>query len=281
MRAAEAAMVTSSKDQVTRPMRLFHSGLGQHFIVDDGKVYTDTDGDGYITVAEAYTGPAKSALLASAAHFSAYFEALFPGARSMDPLITSGGRLNDKEVDKFLNDPKGVIAKRPDLAAHLDFFDRHDATGMITLRQNYRGWRDLGYSRFRSLTLAIGSAIVFGRAVDRFGIDIERIAERRPKGSTGIYGPDGNVDSTRLAHFTAAFDQGTDGVLTHDRLRHILEHRSRLGRIPRRQINSLFALTERINGSKTITRKQFVALFDNSLFWTLASIPDRSGRRKL
>jgi hypothetical protein len=41
------------------------------------------------------------------------------------------------------------------------------------------------------------------------------------------------------------------------------------------------ALTSRINGSRTVTRDQFVGLFDNSLFWAVASLPDRSGRRRL
>jgi hypothetical protein len=30
-----------------------------------------------------------------------------------------------------------------------------------------------------------------------------------------------------------------------------------------------------------VTRDQFIGLFDNSLFWAVASLPDRSGRRPL
>ncbi len=60
-----------------------------------------------------------------------------------------------------------------------------------------------------------------------------------------------------------------------------LAQRAELGRIPRRQFESLLALTERVNGSRVVTRDQFLGLFDNSLFWTVASLPDRSGRHRL
>ena len=122
---------------------------------------------------------------------------------------------------------------------------------------------------------------MFGRVIDRFGIDIERVGEKRPTGSTGIYGPDGNVDRPRLAAFAAVFDRSPDGVLTHDQLKAALDERVTLGKIPSRQFGSLLALTARINGAETITRDQFNGLFDNSLFWTAASLPDRSGRRRL
>jgi len=61
----------------------------------------------------------------------------------------------------------------------------------------------------------------------------------------------------------------------------MLAQRVELGRIPRRQFKSLLFLTERINGSKTVTKEQFLGLFDNSLFWVVASLPDRSGKRRL
>jgi hypothetical protein len=264
---------------MAKPIRLFHSGLGQYFIVDADIVCADVDGDGLIAKGERYAGAAESALIAAARHFADYYDAPFPGARSLDPQITSGGRLNNKEIGTFSQDSKGVRAKRPDLMGHLDFFDRATADGMITPRENYQSWRALGFGVWKALSLTLGSAVVFGRLADGFGIDVERISEKRPRGSTRIYGPDGNVDQARLAEFTAVF--GTEGILTHDQLKAALAERVELGTIPRRQFESLFVLTERINGSKTVTKAQFVGLFDNSLFWAVASIPQRSGGRTL
>jgi len=266
---------------MVRPIRLFHAGLGQYVIVDGEAVYADLDGDGRIARSERYTGEAERALVGAARHFADYYDAPFPGARSLDSQITSGGRLNDKEAERFSRDLKGVLAKRPDLMGHLDFFDRADGDGMITLGENYRSWRDLGFGAVKSLILTVSSAAVFGRIADGFAIDVERIAEKRPRGSTQIYGPDGNVDQARLAEFAASFDDGANGVLTHDQLRAALAVKAQLGTIPKRQFVSLFALTERINGSKTVTKEQFVGLFDNSLFWTAASMPDNSGKRRL
>lgn len=260
-------------------MRLFHSGLGQHFIVDGEMVYADIDGDGKISKNERYNGPAAAALIGAARHFNDFFDAPFPGARSLDSQVTSGGRLNEKEMARFAADPKGVIAKRPDLMGHLDFFDRAHSDGMITLGENYRSWRDLGYGVLKSVVLTLGSAAVFGRLRDGFAIDVERIVEKRLKGSSRIYGPDGNVDRARLAEFAAMF--GTSGVLTHQQLRAALAQKVTLGSIPRRQFESLFLLTERINGAKTVTREQFLGLFDNSLFWTVVSLPRASGGRRL
>lgn len=264
---------------MARPLRLFHSGLGQHFIVDGDSVYADLDRDGRIGRSDRYVGVAAPALLAAARHFDEFYDAPFPGARSLDPEITSGGRLNDKELAKFSGDARGIVAKRPDLMAHLDFFDRARCDGMITLRENYNGWRDLGYGVMKSLMLTLGAAVVFGRVSDGFGIDVERIAEKRPKGSTRIYGPDGNVDQARLAQFAAAF--GPAGVLTHEELRAALARHVALGTVPRRQFESLFLLTERINGSKVVTKEQFLGLFDNSLFWAAASLPQKAGGRRL
>jgi hypothetical protein len=165
---------------------------------------------------------------------------------------------------------------------HLDFFDRKDCDGMIGLGENFRGWRDLGYGVVKSLVLTIGAAVVFGRAADGFGIDIERIGEKRPSGTTGIYGADGNVDQTRLAEFASVFDRASPrGVLTHDQLKEALAAKATLGTVPKRQFESLCLLTERINHSKTVTKQQFLGLYDNSLFWRVASLPDRSGKRTL
>lgn len=265
---------------MTRPIRLLLVGLNQYFIVDGrGTVYTDLDGDGRITSGDRYAGPARDALAAAASHFAAHYVAAFPGARSQDPQIVSGGRLNAKETAIFASGT-GVVARRPDLMGHLDFFDRRDGDGMISLGENYSGWRDLGYGVLKSLTLTIGSAAVFGRLSDGLAIDVERIVEKRPRGSTGIYGEDGNVNQARLAEFAALFERSATGVLTHDELRAALQ-KAKLGTVPRRQFESLFLLTERLNGSKTVTKSQFLGLFDNSLFWLAASIPDNNGRRRL
>ena len=130
----------------------------------------------------------------------------FPARRARMRRSPAVGPLNDREAARFAIDPDGVVAKQQDILGHLDFFDHVDSDGMITLRENYHGWRSLGFGRLRSLLLTLGSALIFGRVGDGFGIDVERIAEKRPRGSTGIYGSDGNVDRTRLAAFAAAFD---------------------------------------------------------------------------
>ena len=266
---------------LARPLRLWHTALARHFVVEGDAVYADLDGDGRLTRADHYAGDAAPALLAAARELDQLFDVPYPGAKGADRHVVSGGRLNLREARAFAG-AAGVPAKRSDLLAHLDFFDRRDGDGMICLRENYGGWRDLGYGAWKALTLTIGSAVVFGRPGDRFAIDVERIGERRPRGSTGIYGADGNVDAARLAAFAAAFDQAPgDAALTHDELRAVLASKAALGTVPRRQFESLCLLTEKLNGSKTVTKEQFLGLFDNSLFWTAVSLADSAGRRRL
>src|SRR5437773_10315616 len=93
---------------MANPIRLLHSDAQQYFLVHDGCVYADLDGDGRIGKHERYTGAAESALLAAARHFADYYVAPFPGARSHDPQITNAGRQNNKEASTFEPDPKGV-----------------------------------------------------------------------------------------------------------------------------------------------------------------------------
>lgn len=267
---------------MARPLRLFHAGAGSYFIVDHERVYAGQGGTERIAKGEPYAGPHEKALLEAAAYFDDYYDVPFPGAPSRDPEITSGGRLNAREAARFRTDPGGVAARRSDLAGHLDFFDGFDGDGVISLSENYRSWRRLGFGVVKSLIQTAGSAVIFGRAADRFGIDIERIGAKRPRGSTGIYDSDGNVDQSRLAEFLTAFDERPPlGVLTHDELRAALAARAHLGTVPRRQFESLCLLTARLNRSATVTKEQFRGLFDNSLFWTTASIPDPTGRRAL
>jgi hypothetical protein len=261
-----------------RPIRLRHTGLDAHFIVDGDRVSADLDGDGRIAAGDRYEGPEVAALAAAARYFEAVYEMPYPGAPSQEPAIQSGGPLNAKEAAAF-RQASGVPARRPDLLGHLDFFDRRSGDGVVSVVENYRSWRDLGFGVLKSVVQTIGSSIVFGRISDRFGIDIERIWARRPKGATGVYDARGNVDPGRLAEITAVFDR-SDG-LTLDEFRAALAARVPLGSVPRRQFESLYALTARANGSASITRAQVVGLFDNSLFWAIVSLPHRYGGRRL
>ena len=114
---------------------------------------------------------------------------------------------------------------------------------------------------------------------DGFAIDVERILERRPPGSTGMYGSDGHVDQARLAEFVSMFDSRR--VLSHAEFRAALAARAALGTVPRRQFESLLALVARMNGTETITKEQFCGLFDNTLFWSVVSMPHGARGRAL
>jgi hypothetical protein len=257
---------------VTRPIRLHHKATGRSFIVDGKDVYADKSGDGKITRADKVTGEIEGVkvdeLLKAATYFDDVFENPHPGSRSEDGSIVSGGRLNAAEVKRFEQSGE-VPEKRKDVWGHLDFFDA-DGDGKMTVAENYEGWRDMGFGRARSLVGTVASAMIFGKMKDGLAIDVENIQEKRPSKSSAIYDREtGDIDRGKLDEFLAEFDARGDesGVLTHDQLKQLLEDKAGLGRVSRGQFGSLMELTEKLNGSKTITKAQFEGMFDSSLLY--------------
>ena len=165
-----------------------------------------------------------------------------------------------------------VRPERTALELHLDFFDL-DGDGKITLKENYRGWRALGFSRFKAALKALFAALFFG-----FRIDIDRIANRR-YASSGIFRKDGGIDEARLAPYLAEFDDA-GGELGFAQALSALERHSDPGMVSRAQFRSLFAVCRRMNaGRGVLTKAQFAGLFDGSLLWQAASMPNNAGRR--
>lgn len=260
-------------------LRVHDARLQQWFIVQDGTVYADLDGDGRISHRDGCGADSHPTVARAAKFFDDYFEVPVPGTPSPEAGVSSAGTLNTREAAAFAAGPPGVAARRSDLLGHLDFFDRRSGDGFIGLGENYLGWRDLGFGRAKSLMQALGSALVFGRILQGLAIDIERIAERRPKAPSGIYGADGNVNRARLEEMAAMFDG--QPVMTHAAFRAALASRAHLGTVPARQFESLCALSAKSNGAATVTRTQFLGLFDNSLFWAAVSMPRGSSGRRL
>src|SRR5262245_38181589 len=170
-------------------IRLRHrSGARTRLIVDTaaGKVY----GNG---ADAALAGCA----LAAARQYADYYVRPVPGTSTLDGDFCVRGGLTRAEA-AMLAAGREVPPERTALELHLDFFDA-DGDGWITLMENYRGWRALGLSRFAAALKALFAALFFG-----FRIDIDRIADRR-NARSGVFGPDGGIDNTRLAPYLAEF----------------------------------------------------------------------------
>ena len=265
-------------------VRIYDREGRRHYVVDAGeRIYADNGADWLIrrdTPADPQRHPVAR-LRAAAKFFDDYFLAPFSGIATDDGRFVSRGRLNSKEAGQF-DAGMGIPCRRPALKEHLDFFDREPADGRITLRENFRGWRALGFGWFRAALQTFLSSLLFGRIADRFAIDIERIGEKRKGSSTGIYDANGELDPKRLAVFLGDFDRAANRcgtlAISHDAAKAILRRHARLGMVSSGQFRSLFALCERINDGKTITREQFEMLFEGSLLIHAASFPERDGR---
>jgi len=267
-------------------MRLFHRDSNRHFIVAGSEVYADRNRARRITRDDRMNGSldgvTRDELLAAAAYFTTAYELPVEGTPNVDRSIRSAGLLNALEREQLTRDPAGVPAVRTALERHLDFFDAESFDGRITLGENWRGWRRLGYSYLRSLIGTLGAAIIFGRLRDRLAIDIARIAEKRPEKSSGLYDSNGQVNEALLAEYLTAFrEHASGGVITQDEALAILDRKASLGTVSKRQFTSLFGLCTLLNrNEKVITERQFAALFDGSLLYLAASIPDNHGRRR-
>ena len=264
-------------------LRLRHRQTNLRVIVQDGRVYADMDNDGKIgkgdEVGASALGPRHAALVEAARDIDRFADPRVPGAVNADDSVVSGGTLNAAEQQEF-ESGAGTAAERGHLAQHLAFFDRRNK-GIISLADNYRGWRGLGFGRLRALMQAVLSAAIFGWR-HAGTIVIAEIGKDRPSGATGIYGPDGNIDEQKWADFHAAFARvARDGVLTQDQARAILAQQAALGFVPKGQFRSLFRVCEHMNGAKTITLDEIRWLYDASLFYRTASLTDHRGRRTL
>lgn len=264
-------------------LRLHDRQSNLYVIVEGDRVYADIDGDRMIgkgdEIAANDLGPRHGALLEAARYIERFSDPCVPGLSSADGSIVSGAALNAVELEEFVSG-SGTAAARGHLAQHLAFFDEKNR-GIITLAENYRGWRRLGFVPLRALVQAAVSAAIFGW---RHGgrIVIAKIDTDRPSGATGIYGPDGNIDEGKWAQFRAAFARAaTDGVLTADQARAVLAQQATLGVVPTRQFTSLFRVCATMNRSKTITVDEIRWLYDGSLFYRAASMTDVRGRRPL
>src|SRR5262245_11103889 len=136
--------------------------------------------------------------LAAAAEYARYFVRPVPGTTTLDGSFRVRGGLTQVEAAALAAGGE-VRPERTALELHLDFFDL-DGDGKITLTENYRGWRALGFSRLTAALKAFFAALFFG-----FRCDIERIANRR-YASSGIFRKDGGIDEERLAPYLAEFD---------------------------------------------------------------------------
>jgi len=255
-------------------IRLRDCATRTYFLVDTTArtVYADLNERGAASRADEPDAALAERALASASDYAEYFARAVPGTKTPDGKYFVRGPLTQAER-AALEAGGDVPTERPALQLHLDFFDP-DLDGRITLGENYRAWRGLGFSRFGAAVKMLFSALFFGWPT----IEIGRIGARRCA-STGIFDRQGGIDEARLAPYLAEFD-AAGGELSFQQVFDLLERHSPKGVVSRLQFGSLFAVCKRQNGNRdVITKTQFTGLFDGSLLWQVASTPNSAGRR--
>jgi hypothetical protein len=255
-------------------IRLRDCATRTYFVVDTTArtVYADLKERGAVRRGDEPDAALAERALESAAHYAEYFARAVPGTQTPDGKFFVRGPLTQAER-AALGAGADVPTERSALQLHLDFFDA-DLDGRITLRENYRAWRGLGFSALGAAVKALFSALFFGRPT----IEIGRISAKR-YASTGIFDPRGGIDQARLAPYLAQFD-AAGGEVSFEQVVDLLKRHSPGGTVSRLQFGSLFAVCKRQNGNrKVITKAQFTGLFDGSLLWQAASMPNRAGRR--
>jgi hypothetical protein len=255
-------------------LRLRDRQTGTLFVVDTAArtVCADLAERGKVSRADRPAAVLAERALASATDYAEYFVRAVPGTVTPDGKFFVRGPLTQAER-VALEAGNEVPAERAALELHLDFFDA-DLDGRITLGESYRAWRSLGFPVLESAAKALLSALVFGGPT----IEVARIGAKR-RASTGVFDRLGGIDEARLAPYLARFD-AAGGELSFDELLELLARHSPNALVSRTQFRSLFAVCRRQNGGReAITKLQFTGLFDGSLLWLAASMPDRAGRR--
>ena len=262
-------------------LRLHDKTTKQDVIVTDGQVYADKNGDGKIAKSEQISTPRKEALLTAAGYIDQYFVAKVPGTVSQDGSVVSNGSLTKVELKEF--EGGGTPTRRNRLQEHLAFFDVN-GDGKIAMGESFKSWRALGFSKLKSATLTAGSTVVFGgRPWNGMKVDLASMNDWRPKGTTGIYDKDGNIDQVKFDKFIGAFEKHADaqGVLSTEMAKAVVTEQANLGSVPKRQFDSFYAVCEYMNKSKTVTVDQVRWLYDGSLLYRAAGTPDNEGHAPL
>jgi hypothetical protein len=260
-------------------LRLRDCTTQTYFVVDmeARQVYVDRAERGSIGPEDKISGDIAERVLDSACGYQKLFARPVPGNRTPDDKFEVRGCLTRSERAAFAAG-HSVPAERAALLLHLDFFDR-DLDGKISLAENYRGWRCLGFPKLAALGKAALSAALFGKVLAKFAVDIERIGAKRYAHNTGLYDNAGRIDQARLAEYLAFFDAKGE-PLTFDETLTLLRKLSAPGFISRSQFRSLFSVCKRLNkGAKVVTKAQFRGLFDGSLLWLAAATTNDAGRR--
>jgi hypothetical protein len=255
-------------------LRLRSCDTATYFIVDTKTraVYADLEERGAVNRGNAPDAGLAERALQSACDYAEYFVRAVPGTITPDGRFFVRGPLTQAERAD-LQAGGEVPTERPALLLHLDFFDA-ELEGRITLSENYHGWRALGFSWRAAALKAFFSALFFGWPT----IEVGRIGAKRYT-STGIFDRHGRIDEARLAPYLAEFD-AAGGEMSFEQVRDLLKRRSPNGVVSKLQFGSLFEVCKRQNGNReVITEVQFIGLFDGSLLWQAASMPNNAGRR--
>ncbi|MCC7383758.1 MAG: hypothetical protein IT384_18095 [Deltaproteobacteria bacterium] len=284
-------------------LRLYDAASKTNVIVEGGKVYAEKDGRISKKDELSPSTPGYQEFLSAAAYFEDVFNGKVAGVTTADGKIVSGARLDQVELQQF-GQGGGTPAKRAPLEQHLTFFDPN-ATGQISLLDNYRGWRRLpsglsgkNFSVAAAAKQALGSWAVFsylehrnagasvmGSILGALGtggkLDIHSINASRPSGSTGIYDPQGNIDEARWAQLEAGLRTvaNKDGVMSQAAAKDVLADFAKLGMIPSRQYGSFWEVTAGMNRAETVTIDQLRWLYDGTILDRAEAVSmDRKGK---
>lgn len=114
-------------------------------------------------------------------------------------------------------------AARTALQRHVDFFDR-DGNGVLTIREIASGLNRLQIGPFVTrLPVAILVALLLGRKTwgvvyPTLTINVDAIHRGRHKSTTGIFGPDGELDEARFVELFQRYDGDRDGFIEESEL---------------------------------------------------------------
>ena len=170
-------------------IRLLHLPSGRRLIVAGDRVYEDLDDDRGITSCEQVS---ELPALRAADDLARSYDLAFSIGAVVNGEWRHEGTLTEAELSALNTDH--VRESRTALERHLDFFDVDTRDGIISVRENWNGWRRLGYGWLQSVIGTVGSAMVFGRPFSGFSIDIAGIGKKRKRARSGLYDENGEVD---------------------------------------------------------------------------------------
>ena len=168
------------------------------------------------------------------------------------------------------------------LQRHADYFDGNK-DGEVTVREAYRGMRDLGLGRVAAGLGAVAGNAFLGPATGApwyklLNIQTDNILKGKHAGDSGAFDENGNFKQGKLDDMYVKHDANQDGALSQAEIKSMIAVNKKGSKLGSFLSTLEFGLLMKVAGEsrgdeRVITREKMQGFYEGTLLYTLAGQP--------